>query len=83
MIMYVVTIVNEEGRILAKRIFDNKADRQTYAEVMTKIISKIENKETMDVREKILKENPDLERTLEKAVEVVDRVVIAEMLVNI
>jgi hypothetical protein len=54
-------------------------DRDTYADILVDIISKLEGRKVKRVEKLILKENPGLKNTLIRAREVEEKFVVAEL----
>jgi hypothetical protein len=54
-------------------------DRDTYADILVDIISKLEGRKVKRVEKLILKENPGLKNTLTRAREVEEKFVVAEL----
>jgi hypothetical protein len=54
-------------------------DRDTYADIIVDIISKLEGRKVKRVDKLILKENPGLKNTLIRAREVEEKFVVAEL----
>ena len=77
--VYSVIVLGGDGRIVVQRNFPNSMDRDTYADILVDIISKVEGKEVERVDKLILKENPSLKKTLVRAREIEDKFVVAEL----
>jgi len=65
--------------VLVQRNFPNHIDRDTYADILVDIISKLEDRKVKRVDKSILKENPDLKKVLVRAREIEDKFVVAEL----
>ena len=79
MAVYSVVVLNDNGRVLVQRNFPNSMDRDTYADILVDIMSKVEGKKVKRVDSLILKENPSLKNTLTRAREIEDGFVVAEL----
>jgi len=79
MAVYSVVVLNDNGRVLVQRNFPNSMDRDTYADILVDIISKLEGRKVKRVEKLILKENPGLKNTLIRAREVEEKFVVAEL----
>jgi len=79
MAVYSVVVLNDNGRVLVQRNFPNSMDRDTYADILVDIISKLEGRKVKRVDKLILKENPGLKNTLIRAREVEEKFVVAEL----
>ena len=77
--IYSVIVLDGDGRILVQRNFPNSMDRDTYADILVDIISKVEGKKVERVDKLILKENPSLKNTLVRARGIEDEFVVAEL----
>jgi len=77
--IYSVIVLDGDGRILIQRNFPNSMDRDTYADILVDIMSKVEGKKVKRVDSLILKENPGLKNTLIRAREIEDKFVVAEL----
>ena len=77
--IYSVIVLDGDGRILIQRNFPNSMDRDTYADILVDIMSKVEGKKVKRVDSLILKENPSLKSTLTRAREIEDGFVVAEL----
>ena len=79
MAVFSVVVLNDNGRVLVQRNFPNSMDRDTYADILVDIISKLEGRKVKRVEKLILKENPGLKNTLIRAREVEEKFVVAEL----
>ena len=79
MAVYSVVVLNDNGRVLVQRNFPNSMDRDTYADILVDIISKLEGRKVKHVEKLILKENPGLKNTLISAREIEEKFVVAEL----
>ena len=79
MVVYSVVVLDDNGQVLVQRNFPNSMDRDTYAEILVDIISKVEGKKVKRVDKLILKENPGLKNTLVRAREIEDGFVVVEL----
>ena len=79
MVVYSVVVLDGNGHVLVQRYFSNSADRDTYADILTDIISKLEGRKVKRVDKLIVKENPDLKKVLVRAREIEDKFVVAEL----
>jgi len=79
MAVFSVVVLNDNGRVLVQRNFPNSMDRDTYADILVDIISKLEGRKVKRVDKLILKENPGLKNTLIRAREVEEKFVVAEL----
>ena len=82
MMVYVVNIIDPNGKILVQREFPTQCERQTYADVMVEILSYLEGRKVKDVKKDILKENKGLKPFLASAREIEDKFVITEMILE-
>ena len=82
MIVYVVNILDPDGKILVQREFPTQCERQTYADLMVDILSYLENRKVKDVKKEILKENKALKSVLASAREIEEKFVVTEMFVE-
>jgi len=80
--VYVVNILDPNGKILVQREFPTQCERQTYADLMVDILSYIEGRKIKDVRKEILKENKALKSVLASAREIEEKFVVTEMVVE-
>jgi len=78
MAVYVVNIIDSDGKILVQREFPTYCERQTYADLMVDILSFIEDRKVKDVKKEILKENKALKSVLASAREIEEKFVITE-----
>jgi hypothetical protein len=79
MAVYSVVILDDNGHVLVQRNFPNHVDRDTYADILIDIISKLEGRKVKRVDKLILKENPGLKKVLVRAREIEEKFVIAEL----
>jgi len=79
MAVYSVVVLDDNGQVLVQRNFPNSMDRDTYADILVDIMSKVEGKKVKRVDSLILKENPSLKNTLTRAREIEDGFVVAEL----
>lgn len=79
MVVCSVVVLDDNGRVLVQRNFPNSMDRDTYADIIVDIISKLEGRKVKRVDKLILKENPGLKNTLIRAREVEEKFVVAEL----
>jgi len=79
MVVYSVVVLDDNGQVLVQRNFPNSMDRDTYADILVDIISKVEGKKVKRVDSFILKENPGLKNTLTRAREIEDGFVVVEL----
>jgi len=79
MVVYSVVVLDDNGQVLVQRNFPNSMDRDTYADILVDIISKVEGKKVKRVDSFILKENPGLKNTLVRAREIEDGFVVVEL----
>jgi len=79
MVVYSVVVLDDNGQVLVQRNFPNSMDRDTYADILVDIISKVEGKKVKRVDKLILKENPGLKNTLVRAREIEDGFVVVEL----
>jgi len=79
MAVYSVVVLNDNGSVLVQRNFPNSMDRDTYADILVDIISKLEGRKVKRVENLILKENPGLKNVLIRAREVEEKFVVAEL----
>jgi len=79
MVVCSVVVLDDNGRVLVQRNFPNSMDRDTYADILVDIISKLEGRKVKRVEKLILKENPGLKNTLTRAREVEEKFVVAEL----
>jgi len=79
MVVCSVVVLDDNGRVLVQRNFPNSMDRDTYADILIGIISKLEGRKVKRVDHLILKENPGLKNTLVRAREIEDKFVVAEL----
>jgi len=79
MVVYSVVVLDDNGQVLVQRNFPNSMDRDTYADILVDIISKVEGKKVKRVDSLILKENPGLKNTLVRAREIEDGFVVVEL----
>ena len=79
MAVYSVVVLDDNGQVLVQRNFPNSMDRDTYADILVDIISKVEGKKVKRVDSFILKENPGLKNTLVRAREIEDGFVVVEL----
>ncbi len=79
MVVYSVVVLDDNGQVLVQRNFPNSMDRDTYADILVDIISKVEGKKVKRVDSLILKENPGLKNTLIRAREIEDGFVVVEL----
>ena len=79
MVVYSVVVLDDNGQVLVQRNFPNSMDRDTYADILVDIMSKVEGKKVKRVDSLILKENPSLKSTLTRAREIEDGFVVAEL----
>ena len=82
MMVYVVNILDPNGKILVQREFQTQCERQTYADLMVDILSFLEGRKVKDVRKEILKENKALKSVLASAREIEEKYVVTEMVVE-
>jgi hypothetical protein len=82
MMVYVVNIIDPDGKILVQREFPTQCERQTYADLMVLILSYIEGRKIKDVKKDILKENKGLKPFLASAREIEDKFVVTEMVLE-
>ena len=79
MVVCSVVVLDDNGRVLVQRNFPNSMDRDTYADILVDIISKLEGRKVKRVEKLILKENPGLKNTLIRAREIEEKFVVAEL----
>jgi len=79
MVVYSVVVLDDNGQVLVQRNFPNSMDRDTYADILVDIMSKVEGKKVKRVDSFILKENPGLKNTLVRAREIEDGFVVVEL----
>jgi len=79
MVVYSVVVLDGNGHVLVQRNFPNHVDRDTYADMLVDIISKLEGRKVKRVDKLILKENPGLKKVLVRAREIEDKFVVAEL----
>ena len=79
MVVCSVVVLDDNGRVLVQRNFPNSMDRDTYADILVDIISKLEGRKVKRVDKLILKENPGLKNALIRAREVEEKFVVAEL----
>ena len=82
MMVYVVNIIDSNGKILVQREFPSQCERQTYADVIVEILSYLEGRKVKDVKKEILKENKALKSVLASAREIEEKFVITEMVLE-
>ena len=82
MMVYVVNIIDPNGKILVQREFPTQCERQTYADTMVEILSYLEGRKVKDVKKDILKENKGLKPFLASAREIEEKFVVTEMVVD-
>jgi len=82
MMVYVVNILDPDGKILVQREFQTQCERQTYADLMVDILSFLEGRKIKDVKKEILKENKALKSVLASAREIEEKFVVTEMVVE-
>jgi len=82
MMVYVVNIIDPNGKILVQREFPTQCERQTYADTMVEILSYLEGRKVKDVKKDILKENKGLKPFLASAREIEEKFVITEMVLE-
>ena len=82
MVVYVVNIIDPNGKILVQREFPTQCERQTYADLLVDILSYLEGREIKDVKKEILKENKALKSVLASAREIEEKFVITEMVLE-
>lgn len=80
--VYMVTVVDGNGKVYVQREFSTQAECENYADILVEVISTVENREVKHVEEQILKEQPDLKDKLISAREIEDKYVVAEMVVK-
>jgi len=82
MMVYVVNVLDSNGKILVQREFPTQCERQTYADLMVDILSFLEGRKIKDVKKEILKENKALKSVLASAREIEEKFVVTEMIVE-
>ena len=82
MIVHVVTVVDPDGKILVQREFGSSIERQTYADILVDIISRIEKRKVKHVEKELIKENKSLKNVLSSAREIEEKFVVTEMVVE-
>jgi hypothetical protein len=82
MMVYVVNILDSDGKILVQREFQTQCERQTYADLMVDILSYLEDRKVKDVKKEILKENKSLKSVLASAREIEEKFVVTEMVIE-
>jgi|GEM_PF-2226620 len=82
MMVYVVNVVDHDGKILVQREFNSHIERQTYADLLVDILSYLEDKKVKHVEKELIKENKALKNVLSSAREIEDKFVITEMVVE-
>jgi len=82
MMIYVVNVVNPDGKILVQREFNNHIERQTYADLLVDILSYLEDKKVKHVEKELIKENKSLKNMLSSAREIEEKFVVTEMVVE-
>jgi len=82
MIVYVVNVLDSDGKVLIQREFQTQCERQIYADLMVDILSYLEGRKVKDVKKEILKENKSLKSVLASAREIEEKFVITEIFVE-
>ena len=82
MIVYVVNVVDPDGKILVQREFNSSIERQTYADLLVDILSYLEDKKVKRVEKELIKENKALKNVLSSAREIEEKFVVTEMVVE-
>jgi len=82
MMVYVVNVVDPDGKILVQREFNSHIERQTYADLLVDILSYLEDKKVKHVEKELIKENKALKNVLSSAREIEDKFVVTEMVVE-
>jgi hypothetical protein len=82
MMVYVVNVVDPDGKILVQREFGSSVERQTYADLLVDILSYLEDKKVKRVEKELIKENKALKNILSSAREIEEKFVVTEMVVE-
>jgi hypothetical protein len=82
MMVYVVNVVDHDGKILVQREFNSHIERQTYADLLVDILSYLEDKKVKHVEKELIKENKALKNVLSSAREIEEKFVVTEMVVE-
>jgi len=82
MMVYVVNVVDHDGKILVQREFNSHIERQTYADLLVDILSYLEDKKVKRVEKELIKENKALKNVLSSAREIEEKFVVTEMVVE-
>ena len=82
MMVYVVNVVDHDGKILVQREFNSHIERQTYADLLVDILSYLEDKKVKRVEKELIKENKALKNVLSSAREIEYKFVVTEMVVE-
>jgi len=79
MIIHVLNVLDDNGKVLVQREFNNSIERQNYADLLVDILSYLEGRKVKDVKREILKENKVLKSVLSSAREIEEKFVVTEM----
>ena len=82
MMVYVVNVVDHDGKILVQREFNSHIERQTYADLLVDVLSFIEGRKVKHVEKELIKENKALKNVLSSAREIEEKFVVTEMVVE-
>jgi len=82
MMVYVVNVVDPDGKILIQREFGSSIERQIYADILVDIISRVEKRKVKHVEKELVKENKSLKNVLSSAREIEDKFVVTEMVIE-
>jgi len=82
MIVHVLNVIDNDGKILVQREFSNSVERQIYADLLVDILSYLEDCKVKDVKKEILKENKALKSVLSSAREIEEKFVVTETVVE-
>jgi len=82
MMVYVVNVVDHDGKILVQREFNSHIERQAYADLLVDILSYLEDKKVKHVEKELIKENKALKNVLSSAREIEEKFVVTEMVVE-